>query len=71
MLFNIMLINFSISIKILLLLQEAAIFEQICAQKYNLDNWLTRFWNTRSMTRFHYSMRTIMVIVAENVMIHS
>jgi hypothetical protein len=66
-----MLINFSISIKILLLLQEAAIFEQICAQKYNLYNWLILYWNTRSMTRFHSSKGTVIVIVAENVKINS
>ena len=48
-----MLINFSISIKILLLLSETTIFGQICAQRYNLYNWLTLNWNTCSMTRFH------------------
>jgi len=66
-----MLINFSISIKILLLLQETAIFEQIGAQKYNLYNWLILYWNTRSTTRFHSSKGTVIVIEAENVMIHS
>jgi len=66
-----MLINFSISIKILLLLQETAIFEQICAQKYNLYNLLIFYWNTRSTTRFHFSKGNVLVIEAENVMIHS